>query len=275
MAGMAGEQVAANCRRYGGAPYRVAVVHGGPGAAGEMAPVASELGQWCGVLEPLQTADSIEGQIEELATACRRFGTPPCTLIGHSWGAWLALLTAAAHPDLVGRLVLVGSGPLRAADAARIMETRLARLTPQEQTRLCDVLTALHAPDPPGDRDALFTALGALMSRADDVDPLPPEPGPAVACQERIFQAVWSQAEAWRKDGKLLEAARNLRCPVLAIHGLDDPHPLAGVEEPLASLVTDFRMSPLPACGHTPWRERQARNEFFNILRQELTQERP
>lgn len=272
---MASEQVAVNCRRYGVGPFRVAVVHGGPGAAGEMAPVARELGRWCGVLEPLQTADSIEGQITELAETGRRFGTPPLTLIGHSWGAWLALLTAAAHPDLVERLVLVGSGPLRAEDAARIMETRLARLTPSEQTRLHDVLTALNAPEPPGDRDALFTALGALMSRADDVDPLPPEPGSAVDCQEPIFQAVWSQAEAWRKEGKLLEAAERLRCPVLAIHGLDDPHPLAGVEKPLAAIVPAFRMLPLPACGHTPWRERQARDAFFHILRQELTQDRP
>ena len=43
-------------RLYGKAPYRVAVVHGGPGAAGEMAPVARRLGAACGVLEPLQTA---------------------------------------------------------------------------------------------------------------------------------------------------------------------------------------------------------------------------
>jgi hypothetical protein len=30
-------------RRYGNSPFSVAVVHGGPGALGEMAPVAMEL----------------------------------------------------------------------------------------------------------------------------------------------------------------------------------------------------------------------------------------
>ena len=55
-----------NLRRYGKAPFNVAVIHGGPGAVGEMAPVARELASGWGVLEPLQTATSLEGQIEEL-----------------------------------------------------------------------------------------------------------------------------------------------------------------------------------------------------------------
>jgi hypothetical protein len=32
-----------NLRIYGKAPFNVAVIHGGPGAVGEMAPVAREL----------------------------------------------------------------------------------------------------------------------------------------------------------------------------------------------------------------------------------------
>lgn len=53
-------------RRYGLPPYRVALVHGGPGAAGEMAPVARELGRVFSVLEPLQMAYTIDRQVEEL-----------------------------------------------------------------------------------------------------------------------------------------------------------------------------------------------------------------
>jgi len=55
-----------NLRKYGKAPFGVALLHGGPGASGEMAPVARELSADWGVLEPLQTAASVEGQIEEL-----------------------------------------------------------------------------------------------------------------------------------------------------------------------------------------------------------------
>jgi hypothetical protein len=42
-----------NLRIYGTAPYRLAVIHGGPGAPGEMAPMARELSPNIGVLEPL------------------------------------------------------------------------------------------------------------------------------------------------------------------------------------------------------------------------------
>ncbi len=52
-----------NLRKYGRAPYTVAIVHGGPGAPGDMAPVARELSTTYGVLEPLQTEETLNGQI--------------------------------------------------------------------------------------------------------------------------------------------------------------------------------------------------------------------
>jgi len=40
-------------RKYGKEPFSIAVIHGGPGAGGEMAPVARELSSHWGVLEPI------------------------------------------------------------------------------------------------------------------------------------------------------------------------------------------------------------------------------
>ena len=53
-------------RKWGPLPYPVAVIHGGPGAPGEMAQVARELSVVKSVLEPFQTETSLEGQIQEL-----------------------------------------------------------------------------------------------------------------------------------------------------------------------------------------------------------------
>jgi pimeloyl-ACP methyl ester carboxylesterase len=83
-------------RRYGPPPFRVAVIHGGPGAPGEVAPVGRKLGTKYGVLEPFQTADSVSGQVEELADCLKTHGSPPLTLVGYSWGAWLALSSGRA-----------------------------------------------------------------------------------------------------------------------------------------------------------------------------------
>ena len=256
-----------NPRRHGRPPYRIALLHGGPGAAGEMAPVARRVSRLAGVLEPLQTAESVDGQIAELAACLRAAATLPVTLVGHSWGAWLGVCLAARHPDLVRKLVLVASGPFTAAYAATILPTRLGRLRPEESREAQALLGSGAALD-----DAGLARLGSLFARADAYDPLPSEaaetkaaPGPEDGAQGAIFAAVWPEAAALRASGELLRRAHSLRCPVLAIHGEHDPHPVAGVCEPLAGLA-HFRCLTLPRCGHTPWLERQAREPFFRLL---------
>ncbi|MCK4942466.1 MAG: alpha/beta hydrolase, partial [Candidatus Aminicenantes bacterium] len=66
-----------NLRKYGTAPYRVAVIHGGPGIAGQMSVVAQELSPDRGVLEPLQTELSLSGQVEELKSVLEKNGEVP------------------------------------------------------------------------------------------------------------------------------------------------------------------------------------------------------
>ena len=100
-----------NLRKYGKAPFNIVVVHGGPGAAGEMVPVAQELKACGGILEPLQTVNSIEGQIEELKCQLEKNGDLPIVLIGFSWGAWLSILFTVKYQSFVKKLILIGSGP--------------------------------------------------------------------------------------------------------------------------------------------------------------------
>lgn len=118
-----------NLRKYGSRRLSVAVIHGGPGAPGEMAPVARELSQLWGVLEPLQTEASLEGQVGELKGVIERYADLPVTLVGFSWGAMLSFICGALHPSLVKKLILVGSPPFEEKYATRILETRLGRLT--------------------------------------------------------------------------------------------------------------------------------------------------
>jgi pimeloyl-ACP methyl ester carboxylesterase len=57
---------------------------------------------------------------------------------------------------------------------------------------------------------------------------------------------------------------------VVAIHGDHDPHPAAGVQEPLSATLAQFRFILLERCGHRPWIERQARDAFYEALEEEL-----
>ncbi len=63
---------------------------------------------------------------------------------------------------------------------------------------------------------------------------------------------------------------KRIECPVVAIHGDYDPHPPEGIQGPLSPILKDFRFILLKNCGHLPWIEREARDLFYKILREEL-----
>jgi len=232
-----------------------------------MAPVAERLSAQRGVLEPIQTALTLDGQVEELAGVLERHARTPVTLIGYSWGAWLALIVAARHPALVSKLILVGSGPFEEAYAAGIMPERLRRLDPAAREEVAAIATRLQ--DASSDDDGALARLGELLATADTFDPLPSD-GPPIEVRQDIYQSVWPQAAELRASGELLELASRVRCPVVALHGDYDPHPAEGVREPLSRVVRDFRLVLLKDCGHTPWHERRAREEFYRVLESEL-----
>lgn len=258
-------------RHYGMPPYRVAVVHGGPGAGGEMAPVARALARERGVLEPIQTATSIDGQVEELRIDLVTQGAPPLVLVGHSWGAWLIFILAAHHSRLVEKLVLVGSGPFEEAYVRRLHETRMGRLGEEERETFNAAVHALEDPTTK-DRDAWLARLGTLAGKADAYDPITDrsEEADRIGPTGDVFRAVWAEATRLRQRGELLALGRAIECPVVAIHGDYDPHPVEGVQEPLSAILECFRFVLLSRCGHKPWIERQARQTFFDVLEEEL-----
>jgi len=255
-------------RKYGKAPFNVAVIHGGPGASGEMAPVARELASGCGVLEPIQAAASLEGQAEELKAVLENDADPPVILIGFSWGAWLSFVVAANYPAIAKKLILVGSGPYEEKHAAGIQETRLNRLSEAERTEVKSLITVLDNPVAE-DRNSAFARLGALFSKADAYDPIMYE-SEAIDCQADIFQSVWADAAELRRSGELLRLGKRIKCPVVAIHGDYDPHPAEGVQKPLSAILRSFRFILLKNCGHKPWIEREAKQEFFRTLKEAL-----
>ncbi len=256
-------------RKYGTAPYSVVVVHGGPGAGSEMATVARELASEWGVLEPIQTAMSVDGQVEELKAMLESNDVLPVTLIGFSWGAWLSVVVAANYPMFVSKVILVGSGPFEEKYAASIQETRLSRLSDAERNEIISLIGVLNNPDIE-DKNETFARYGMLFSKADTLDPIKNDFDDPIEIRADIFERVWSEAAEMRRCGKLLEMAKQIECPVVAIHGDYDPHPAEGVRKPLAAILKDFRFILLENCGHKPWIERQAKDEFYRVLKEEL-----
>lgn len=255
-------------RKYGQSPFTVALLHGGPGGPGYMAPVARELSTDRGMLEPLQTADSMEGQIEELRAVLTDHADLPVTLVGSSWGAMLGFIFSARFPELVRKLIMIGSPVFEEPYAAKIQETRFSRLDKQEKQEARCLAKALGDPTL-RDKTAAFARLARLFTKADAYDPMTLDIE-VLEHQYHVYQRVWSDALELRRSGSLVELGKRIRCPVVAIHGDYDPHPAEGVEKPVAAILKNSRFILLKNCGHLPWIERGARDRFYAILREEL-----
>lgn len=256
---------------YGEPPCSVAVIHGGPGATGEMAPVAQWLSRAGGVLEPLQDASSIDGLAGQLRSDIEGNMKTPVTLIGHSWGAWLAFIFTAKNPAMVGKLILVSSGPFEDRYVPSIMKTRLSRLNETEKELFTRYLSGLGGPSDP-ERPFDIGPLKRMLMKTDAFDPEdisgPDDDSPFVGDS---YWNIWDEAERLRKSGELLKMGRTIKCPVIAMHGDYDPHPADGVSVPLSEQVRDFRFFLLEKCGHYPWREKQAKGPFFEMLAGQLS----
>jgi pimeloyl-ACP methyl ester carboxylesterase len=255
-----------NYRAYGHEPYKIVMVHGGPGALGDLGYVADKISSSFGVIEALQTKTTIAELIDEIIEIIDSQCSVPVTLVGHSWGAWLAYLMVAERSDLVSKLVLIGSGPFESDYAKQIESTRLARLD-KEQCRLLEDLTREFYSKVTNDKDRLLAEIGSIIENADTYSPNNVDDGSyRIKIVGDMFSGVWNEAEKLRSSGVLLDLASKLNCEVLVIHGEYDPHPVAGVIEPLKNRVEDFESVILAKCGHSPWKESFAHDKFFRTL---------
>lgn len=257
-----------NCRLYGKPPFKVALIHGGPGDPGSLKELAKILSRDYDILEPLQTADSVNGQIEELKVTLNRYADLPIILIGHSWGAMLGYLFTAKYPTYIQKLIMVGSGLFDVKYAENIMSTSLSRLSKEKQSELNELMIRLD--DDHNDSDELFHKLGSIMKEADSFDPIQLNPSDVIKGQYHIFNKVWPEAAKIRESGELLAVGKKINCPVIAIHGDYDPHPYQGVQIPLSTVLRNFTFILLNNCGHEPWNERQAKDQFIDFLRAHL-----
>lgn len=253
-------------KKYGQLPFQIGLLHGGPGASGGMQYVAEELSEHFGVLELIQTKNTIGKQIDELHKQLTSCADLPIILIGHSWGAWLGLLFTSKYPGLVKKLIIVGSGSLENQYNKDLMKIRLNRLQTSEREKAENLLSLINL----GHTDnSILGEFGKLMSIADSYVYLFDELE-TIHIDMGIFQSVWGEAAKLRDTKALINRVSHIKCPVVAIHGEYDSHPIDGVEIPLSATLSDFKMIRLARCGHSPWKEKYAKAPFFEILQKEL-----
>ncbi len=252
-------------RQYGASGPFVTVLHGGPGAPGYMAQVARRLGDSWHVLEPFQRDSGQEtlsvarhvADLHDVVTS--RCGNRPVALVGHSWGAMLALAYAAQHPDRVASVVLIGSGTFT-IEARERMRAILDARTDASLRQRVRMLNEERA-DPNerlGRRARLTLPLYSYDLSSSD-------PG-FEACDARAHQETWDDMMRLQEIGVYPQAFETIRAPVVMLHGAADPHPGEMIRASLEPYVPQLEYVQWERCGHYPWLEPTVRDDFFRVM---------
>lgn len=246
---------------HGKAPYKTVLIHGGPGAIGSLKNCAEELSRLTGrgIVEALQSQYSIAELIEELYLQIIEYCQEKPTLIGHSWGAWLAALFAGKYPKMCKNIILVGCPPLADKYVREISLRRLQNLS-DEESKIFQRMTDNVAVDED------MKKISGILEKSDNYYLESSEKLMADKADNEMYNRIWNEAAKLRTNGELLTAFKNMQSKLFLIQGVCDPHPIEGVIKPLEENGIPCKTYILEKCGHSPFMEKYAKERFYDIL---------
>ncbi len=208
--------------------------------------------------------------VDDLEALRAHLGQDRLFLVGHSWGAMLAMAYAVAHPDRINRLILIGSGGPTLEFAERFSDNIAARLRPDD----VDARRYWESADRRGvDRDkAALSAMKAIVpgyffDRAK-----------ALAFAAELKDGSFHPAVNAMlmgdlgKNYDLRAGLRRVDRPVLIVQGHQDPVGDKTAED-IHALLANSALSYINKSGHFPWIEQP--EEFRRALAAFLTPASP
>ncbi len=206
---------------------------------------------------------SIDSEVADLEILRKHFNLERLTLLGHSFGAVLALEYAARLPSRVAGLVLLNPAPASHAELLRFGQYRKQRETSNLQ--LMQELAA--APEyAAGDIDAEAKYYAVHFSAAFHdrrhasklVARLRSHFTPssiltARAIEDRLYRQTWLQP-----DYDLMQRLATFGSPALVVHGDKDVVPIECAQT-IARGLRNGKLEVLQNCGHFAYMERARR----------------
>lgn len=205
---------------------------------------------------------SLGTEIDDLDKVREHFQLTAPVLLGHSWGAVLALEYALRHPTRVSHLILMNPAPVSVADVGVLRKAYMAQLgADMEKQKEIFSSAAYQSGDPvavaaryrihfkhgltrPADYERLMTRMAAAFSDQGAAGIVK-----ARAVEDRLMRETWASASY-----DLLPKLRNLRIPTLVIVGVDDFIPVE-IAARIARAIPDARLVSIRACGHFAYLE--------------------
>ncbi|GCE29761.1 proline iminopeptidase [Dictyobacter alpinus] len=254
--------------RQGNGPALVCC-HGGPGLWDYLAPVAEMIDDLMTVYRYDQRACGrstgeppydVATAVADLEALRDHWDLPQWIVLGHSWGATLALAYSLANPSRVRALIYLCGTGIDMSWKEEYHRNQDALLTPSEHRQLADLRAQLSVAQG-AEFDAVERAYCELSWSTDIADR-----SRARELARQLFvdglhinfhvnRVLGKDGDRFTQQPTMIGQLATLRIPTLVIHGALDPRP-ARVSQHFAKLVPSASYLELPHVGHLPWIER-------------------
>ncbi len=169
------------------------------------------------------------------------------TIVGHSWGALLALLFAIQNPARANRMVLVAPASITAGGRDRFLEGLARRMVDLgivgQQRELLG--SDLRRRDPAAFRQRAFElTLAPHLKNPEQLIDIE-----HFQIKHRVREAVWRSLGDYDFTGEI----SSLSMPTLVVHGRCDPIPLSSSEQ--IAFLLGARLEIFEDSGHMPFFE--------------------
>ncbi|HET7251812.1 MAG TPA: alpha/beta fold hydrolase [Gemmatimonadales bacterium] len=260
-------------REIGGGPP-VFVLHGGPDFDhGYLLPALDVLADRCrlvyydqrgrGRSAPGVRAEDVtlDSELADLDALREHLGLDRIAVLGHSFGALLALEYALRHPQRVSHVIVMNAAPVSSAEVVAMRELWL-RDWPEDRAAMDAIAATPEFESGDIGTEARYYRLhyGPTVP-AHHMDDLlkrmrahftPETVRAARAIEDRLMDATWR-----RPDYDLAPALARLDVPALVLHGERDFVPVASAER-IANALPRGRLALVPGTGHFSYLERPA-----------------
>lgn len=208
------------------------------------------LGRSSAALEP--SSINLDAFVEDIEALCQAAGYDRVNVLGHSFGALIALEYAARHPEGVRSLILMS--PVEPGTRFRDQQEarRRARETEEDATELATLTRGegFAARDPATVSEVFRVMFRQTLRDRDRISELDLDLADATAKNGaevgRLLGESMGEIDWWDRLG-------DIRTPTLVLHGRYDPMPLAMSQE-LAGALPSGRVVVLQS-GHFPYLE--------------------
>lgn len=189
--------------------------------------------------------------IEDVLAVLDGLGWGDAVIVGHSWGAHLALRLAAAHPDRVLSVLAIEPIGFVGDGGVAAFEAEMAARTPRrDRDRMVELDQRAMAGDgtPEAMRESLALVWPAYFADPNHVFAMP-EPRISIEAYSSLSQVISKDTEA--VAAALAEG--KVRYHVLA--GAGSPIPWGQAARATAELSPRGSLAVIPNAGHFPWFE--------------------